>query len=283
MIYLITVNYYSTQLVAKLIDSIQPDEEGNYYIIVINNSPNDNSVKQLDNHRVSVINSEKNLGFGSACNLGISWVYNQDPEAIVWLINPDAYLSPNTLAIAEDFFKKHSGISILGTVIYESSGKVWFGGGEFFPAIGAIRVKGEFTENSDADYWKTDWVSGCSLLINLKNFSESPQFSPDYFLYYEDLDFCRRYACQGHPVAITNQFSVIHRPSSITNRDPYSKILHSTYSYLVMLEQHANWLALILRLARLLLHAMIVIPIHPQVALGKFQGVLTYLKRIIRD
>jgi len=34
--------------------------------------------------------SGSNLGFGSGCNLGLL-IYAQDTQAIVWLINPDAY------------------------------------------------------------------------------------------------------------------------------------------------------------------------------------------------
>ncbi|WP_204368602.1 glycosyltransferase family 2 protein [Neosynechococcus sphagnicola] len=129
----------------------------------------------------------------------------------------------------------------------------------------------------------TAWVSGCSLLVQLQNFPECPQFSPEYFLYYEDFDFCQRYANQGHIVAIAPKIGVIHQPSSITNRDRYHKFKYSTYSYLLMLEQYSTWWILILRLGRVLIYGLAIAPLQPDVALGKLHGIGLYWQRVWRS
>ncbi len=123
-----------------------------------------------------------------------------------------------------------------------------------------------------------DWVSGCSLLINLRHFSFCPQFDPAYFLYYEDFDFCRRYVSQGHELAITRQLAIIHEPSSITNRNITKKMQHSTYSYLLTLQKYTNPLIFLLRFLRLSLNTLLILPFKPQVAFGKLAGVFSYLK-----
>ncbi|WP_375339737.1 glycosyltransferase family 2 protein, partial [Okeania hirsuta] len=100
------------------------------------------------------------------------------------------------------------------------------------------------------------------MLINLKNFEKCPQFDEDYFLYYEDFDFCRRYAKQGHEIAITQKISVVHQPSSITNKNPELKLEHSIYSYLLSLEKHTSKLVLIYRLLRITMVALFYLPIN---------------------
>lgn len=277
MIYFLTVNYYSTNLVAQLINSLPNGTNIEYKTVIINNSPEDDSINNLQSESVMIIDAGTNLGFGNACNLGIKWIYTQDTQAIIWIINPDAYLPENTLDINR-FFKLHPEISILGTIIHTPTGEIWFAGGRFIRTTGSILTQDMLT-NTDAEYVACDWVSGCSLIINLANFRECPLFDSAYFLYYEDFEFCRRYANEGYLIAITKQFGVLHQPSSITNRNILLKTKHSTYSYLLTLEQHTNKLVFIVRLIRLICYAVLLMFVKPQVALGKFYGMLNYWRR----
>lgn len=279
MIYLLAINYYSTELIAKLINSISPNQVVEYQIIIVNNSPEDKSIQHLKTDKVVILESGENLGFGKACNLGLNWIYQQNQKAIVWLINPDAYLLPEALKTVPVLFQNHPELSILGTIIYTTNNEIWFAGGEFSQQNGAIIPKTIDRQNSQIPYLKTDWVSGCSLLINLQKFPICPQFDPEYFLYYEDFDFCQRYAIQGYLIAITNQIGVVHQPSAITGKNAFLKFQHSTYSYLLTLERYTSKIVLILRFIRLLLNAIYLIPLKPKVALGKLTGISLYLRR----
>lgn len=278
MIYFLTVNYYSTNAIAKLINSIQSSRDSPYKIVIVNNSPEDESIRLLKDEFVFIIESRSNLGFGAGCNLGLNWIYQEDPQAIVWLINPDAYLLINSLKETQLFFNSYPELSIVGTIIYTPNREVWFAGGNFNQKTGSISSLA-LLNHSESAYVKCEWVSGCSLLINLSKFDEYPQFDPAYFLYYEDFDFCMRYARSGHLIGITKQLSAIHQPSTITNRNLFKKYQHSTYSYLLTLKRYTNKLVRLLRLTRLLAHALILIPIKPKIAFGKLYGILIYLTR----
>ncbi|MEH2064115.1 MAG: glycosyltransferase [Nostoc sp.] len=276
MIYFLIVNYYSTDLVFKLISSIQKKSRVDYKIIIINNSPDDNSIDNLKTESVLIFDAGTNLGFGCACNLGLKWIYIQDPQAYVWIINPDAYLIENTLDKVKPFFELHPEISILGTLIYTPTGEVWFAGGRFIVKNGAIITQKKLI-NIDADYVNCDWVSGCSLIVNLNKFPECPNFDSAYFLYYEDVDFCLHYANQGHIVAINNNFSVLHQPSSITNRNEFQKIRNSTYSYLLTMAKYTNRFVFSIRLFFQILKAISAMMLKPQAALGKICGIWDYV------
>ncbi|MBD2480934.1 glycosyltransferase [Planktothrix sp. FACHB-1365] len=289
MIYWITVNYYSTELIQRLIDSIVETLHAtslqgiNYQVIIINNSTDDVSIHQLKSPSILVLNAAENIGFGRACNLGLNWVYQQNDQAIVWLINPDAIVPKNSLTKATQFFEQNSHISLLGTVVYNFQNEVEFGGGEFIPETGKIaELKIISKELQTQSYVLVDWVSGCSLLINLKNFKYCPQFDQDYFLYYEDFDFCRRYAQQGHLIALTHQLQVIHQSSSITGKNPSLKIQQSIYSYLLTLEKHTSKQVLLYRLFRITVVAIFSLVKDPKVSLSKLKGVCLYWKRLVK-
>jgi len=279
VIYFLTVNYYSAKLISKLINSLPVEENIDYKTIIINNSPDDNFIRELNNESVQVLHPGYNMGFGRACNYGMKWIYSQDSQAVVWIINPDAYLSNNSLEKVNRFFQSYPEISILGTIIHTPKDEIWFAGGSFIPKTGTIKTQDLLT-NTEAPYIVCDWVSGCSLIVNLDNFYDCPQFDDAYFLYYEDFDFCRRYANQGYLIAVTKDFGVLHQPSSITNRYVSRKIRHSTYSYLLTLERYTNEFILITRLIRLFVYALVLIFIRPKVAFGKFYGLLMYGKQV---
>ena len=279
MIYFLTVNYNSASLIIRLIDSIPSNKEIKYQIIIINNSPQDQQLYNIENNFVHIIEAEKNLGFARACNLGLNFIYQENAQAIVWLINPDAYLNFSNLEQVPKFFSQHSHISILGTTIYTPSGEIWFAKGNFSAQSGAIVSINSLDKTAEEDYQESDWVSGCSLLINLNNFPYCPQFDANYFLYYEDFDFCRRYAQMGHQLAVTSVFSVVHEPSSITNRNQIDKIKHSTYSYLLTLKRYTCPNIFWIKFSRLFFHALIIFPIKPQLALGKIIGIYQYVRQ----
>jgi GT2 family glycosyltransferase len=276
MICFLIVNYYSSDLINRLVKSLPQEQNIVYQLIIVNNSPEDLEIKKLQQNNIHILEAKANLGFGRACNLGLDFIYQQNPQAIVWLINPDAYFEKVDLTTVFNFFTKYPQISILGTTIYTLNGELWFGGGHFNPSLGNIKSTNLLTDLDDNLSVNCDWVSGCSLIINLKNFSQCPQFAPQYFLYYEDFDFCRRYAAQQHQIAITNEISVIHEPSTITDRNLINKFKHSTYSYLITLNQYCHPLVFYIRLFRLIIHGVIILPIKPKITWGKFLGISQY-------
>lgn len=277
-IYFLTVNYYSSSLINRLIKSIRNSQVFDYRFIIVNNSPQDWELRKLDNARLHIIESGSNLGFSKACNLGLNYIYQQDSQGIVWLINPDVYNISRNLDHISKFFGKYPHISILGTTVYNPTGEISFAGGVYTPRVGYISTLDSWTDDSGEDYVASDWISGCSLLINLSNFSRCPQFDPNYFLYYEDFDFCRRYAKQGHQIAITKLFEVVHETSSITNRNIFNKFKYITHSYLLYMEKYSCLRVFLLTLLRISIATLVLLPIKPHKGLGKLFGLGKYFK-----
>ncbi|MBD0304915.1 MAG: glycosyltransferase, partial [Tolypothrix sp. T3-bin4] len=117
MIYLLIVNYYSTDFIIRLIHSFSSSQTIPHQIVIINNSPNDHALQELKDDRILILEAKANLGFGKACNLGLNWIYDQDNQAIAWIINPDTYMPETTLEKVPGLFEDYP-VSILGTLIY---------------------------------------------------------------------------------------------------------------------------------------------------------------------
>jgi len=283
VIYLLTINYYSSDLIKRLLDSIKQTKCDNFKFIIVNNSPEDKDVNKLTNYAyVHILEAKNNLGFGGGSNLGLTWIYEQNPSALVWLINPDAYFAEDYLPSAQLFFLEYPEISILGTEVDDPSGNIWFASGEFIKKNGNILTIKTSLNYEKKAYFLADWVTGCSMLINFKKFNQCPNFDPDYFLYYEDVDFCQRYSKSGYLVAVTNKIKVIHQASSVTLKYGYLKLIHNIYSYLLTLEKHTNMIILIIRLLRINLVSFILLFWKPKIAVAKLTGIMMYYQRLIK-
>ncbi|MEM6614499.1 MAG: glycosyltransferase family 2 protein, partial [Cyanobacteria bacterium P01_C01_bin.72] len=243
----------------------------------------DCKIQDLSSDLTKIIAANDNLGCGRACNLGVDWIYQQNQQAVVWLINPDAYFAPannnevlSPVAIALNFFTHHPHISILGTTVYDSTGKITAAGGKFTSGTAALETTDTLPQDVQLEYFSTDWVSGCSLLINLANFSECPAFDPRYFLYYEDLDFCLRYGKQKYTIAVTPLLKVVHDISSITDRNLWRKYQHITKSYLIHIEKHGNKYTFVITNLRMFLNTIRLLVFKPQQGCGKLIGMYNY-------
>ncbi len=285
MIYLLTVNYYSTELINQLLSSIVIAEQ-DYQLIVVNNSPEDTSVNQLSQtyFTVTVITAKTNLGFGAGCNLGIQHIYNLNSQALIWLINPDTQIEKTAIQYIKQCFIENPNVAILGTKIKDLEGTIWFSRGRFNPWTGSIKdkAKQEDISNSLVQIFTSRWVSGCSLILNLKQFDHCPQFDPHYFLYYEDADLCERYYKQGYQIAVTQAVLVTHAVSSITSKNLSTQFQHATYSKLYFLWKHGTVFALVLNLLYMLVLCVLLFPKNLPAAYGRWQGLKQFILWILR-
>lgn len=279
MIYFVTVNYQSGQLIENLVRSISVNIESPYEILIVNNSPEESLMRYLDENHITIIEAGENLGFGQACNLGISSVYALHKSALIWLINPDAVLDNQADVYVLNCFEADPGIAILGTQIRNSEGDVWFALGIFNRWLGYVGHATSTKAVSTIDQTtSTSWVSGCSMIINLSQFATCPSFDASYFLYYEDVDFCVRLSREGHEIAVTRDGLVTHQVSSIIGRDTSFMFRHYTFGRLTFLRRHATYLGFLLYVGYLVCKIALLWLTDFASAQGRWQGLRCFLK-----
>lgn len=279
-LHFITVNFHCSDLIADLIEATAGSGDHDHRFIVINNSPGDTALLPLTQlPGVTLLQAGSNLGFGSGCNLGLEHLWRQDPQALAWLINPDAKLLPGAIDTVRACLRDDPTIAILGTRIQELNGALWFESGSFNPMLGRLRHRGTAADLSSRPVGTlpTDWLSGCSMVFNLAAFGHCPRFDPQMFLDYEDAEICLRYRRLGQRVRVTQAVLVEHEVSAITRRVPGAKYRHATFSKLYLLHRHATPLALILNLLYFGLRPFTFLHRDPAMARGRWAGLADYL------
>ena len=167
----VIVCFNSRNIVKKCINSIDSKAK----ILVVENSKNYLIKKELEKEfeNVTVVIAGKNLGYGAGNNLGISKI--KTPYAFI--LNPDSFLKKNCI---NELYKV--------VTLLENKFKI------LAPKL--INNYGYFSKNlSDKkilNILPVDYVKGFAMLINLRRINFKKIFDEKFFLFLEEIDFCKR-------------------------------------------------------------------------------------------
>lgn len=120
---IIMVNYKTSKLVCDAIRSVQCKSKGfSFECIIVDNSEDQNELLQLQNlesDNVYLIDSNANLGFGKANNLGVTFAKGE----YLFFLNSDTLLINNAIYELKDFLDNNPNAGIAGSNLYTQSGE----------------------------------------------------------------------------------------------------------------------------------------------------------------
>ena len=191
--------------------SVKPD-----FIVVVDNLSSDESRSSLQKINLSTpvhfIFNKENLGFAAACNQGIRESISRQKESFIWLLNNDTL--PDYRSLEKLLDKSlETGAGITGSLIKKPNGEFSGGVGRIHPFFGSVR-RPHTPEETNFNY-----VEGSSFLISPRCLSQVGLLSEDYFLYFEETDYCVRARKQGFSVAWATESVVVHDIGSSTGGD----------------------------------------------------------------
>jgi GT2 family glycosyltransferase len=203
----IIVNHKSDQFLEKCLKSIRNKfSDSKKEIIVVNNS--DYSSGFSDN--LKIIRSS-NFGFGSACNLGAK----ESLGDILCFLNPDTGIISNDFPKIISEFENNPKLGIIGPGLVDENGSVqdWSAGKEISLLdiignnLGFQRSRKIWTSEKKVE---CAWVSGACLFIRKELFEKLNGFDEKFFLYFEDIDLCKRALNSDYQVLYYPEFAIKH-------------------------------------------------------------------------
>ena len=81
-----------------------------------------------------------------------------------------------------------------------------------------------FKSEKIQDLEKVDWVTGCSMLINLKKFSNKEVFDKNFFLYFEEFDLCKSLIDKGENIYTSKYLKIDHLGFQSSLRNSENKL-----------------------------------------------------------
>ncbi len=203
----VIVNYRTKELTAEAARSVA-NEPGVEEIVIVDNDSRDGSVDYLRTHltdpRAGVVPSPSNVGFGQGVNLGA----RQCTAPLVLILNSDAVLLPGSLAALTRTLLADETVAIVAPAVYEAeTGDLQAGAHGVFPNLKAILLR---TNRRPPETLWPDWVSGVAFLLRRRDFEEVGGFDPEFRMYLEDVDLCRRFRAAGRTIRRELAAGVVH-------------------------------------------------------------------------
>jgi GT2 family glycosyltransferase len=192
-------------------------------IIVVDNASTDGSLAMIEQEfpDVVLIRSEVNLGFGRANNLG----FESARGRYVVLLNSDAFLTEGSLKRSVAHMEANPDAGLGGGRLVGRDGSPQ-PSARMFPTVlndlvvlsgfaaryPQSRFFGRFdrTWANEGEAAAVDWVPGAYSIIRTEALAAAGPFDPRFFLYYEEVDLCKRIKQKGYSIWYWPDISVVH-------------------------------------------------------------------------
>ena len=237
----VIVNYATPSHVLKGLAALVPElkklSETAECWIIDNCSP-DNSLsiisKAIEKNKyhdyIKLIPSPVNGGFGAGNNVAIkkARALKNQPDHYYFL-NPDALILPGTINKMIAYLKHNKNVGVVGGPILDIKGN--FECGAFrFPSLRST-IEENLGIGLVSKLWKShrvnispapdtnsavQWVSGASMMMSREALNKSGIFDEGYFLYFEELDLCKRISDQGFEIHYLPEAAILHDAGAST-------------------------------------------------------------------
>jgi N-acetylglucosaminyl-diphospho-decaprenol L-rhamnosyltransferase len=211
-LHIVVLNYRTPELTIDCLKSLVNEVEAlpGTQVTVVDNASGDGSAEKIAaaiaahpwDSWLTFLPLPENGGYASGNNAAIRPVLAANPPPYILLLNPDTIVRPGAIKTLVDFMETHPEAGIAGSRLEDLDGT---------PQRSGFRFPSIFSELDDGlrlglmskllATWavappvsevdcQTDWVAGASMIVRREVFEAIGLMDENYFLYFEELDFC---------------------------------------------------------------------------------------------
>ncbi len=237
---IITVNFGSADKVLNLYKSITkfPPKLSWEMIIVDNPTKKGTDGEFLTknfagNHQVHVIKLVKNLGYGEGNNEGVKFAAGK----FLAICNPDTEVLKGTFDKLLEAISREKNVGVVVPVLKTTDGKILENCRRFPSIVSLIKRRlfkkipfvNNFSLRSSPSKILTDWAQGSFWVMKKDIYEKFAGFDSRFFLFMEDIDFCRRLKNAGLKTIQITEAVAIHSPNRLSGGFIGSAIFRKTF------------------------------------------------------
>lgn len=239
MVSIIIVNYNLSAEVISCLTSLEHHlPEKSFNVIVVDNNSSDPELVSLNEHIdsrtfIDIVLLDHNAGFGSACNIGARMASGN----LLCFLNPDTTVESDFLGCLVETLNS-SDCTMVGPV-YNDPSLFEFSSGFFpniiFESLSIIMIGRHleaalmsFRRRFSDSYLKVGWILGACMLLSKRTFDELGGFDENFFLYFEEVDLCKRIYDQGGCIVLAANCKINHT-GSVSGKKDYSAFTERFY------------------------------------------------------
>jgi len=240
MIDIVIVNYKSTDYLLKCLKSVYDSIRDIPVRVFVQDNDSRNGVDRISIAfpKVNLTKNIFNIGFGKAVNKCIK----QGTAPYVLMLNPDTIIKDGFFESILQYIENNPDIGIVGPKVLNTDGslqgsaraflKPWmafFGRNSFltrwFPNNRISRRCILSTGSDGVTPMSVDWVSGACMLVRRKAIDDVGLLDEQFFMYWEDADWCKRMREKGWKVVYFPKTSIVHHVGCSSSKRPLRSII----------------------------------------------------------
>lgn len=219
---IIIVNYNTSALVNDAVASVIEKTSGiNYEIIIVDNATENLSerITAASRGNVKLLQLDENVGFGRANNAGLELAEGRN----ILFLNPDTVLLNNAVAILSRYLDENPGCGACGGNLYDADMCPTFSFSRVYPTVTSLvattfvgrrynqwKSKGIVDFNNTGKPLEVAYIIGADLMMRRSDIDRFGAFSPDFFMYYEEIELCHRIHKAGYKVMSVPEAEIQH-------------------------------------------------------------------------
>ncbi|MGA8620651.1 MAG: glycosyltransferase family 2 protein [Candidatus Sulfotelmatobacter sp.] len=221
---IVIVNWNATEYLRACLTSLyRKPRTVTFEVIVVDNGSYDGCEKVLREEFPGVIfvQSEKNLGFSRANNLGFSHASGE----LILFLNPDTEVVGDALERMISCAQSNSSAGAVGTRLLNTDGSLQTSCVQALPTIWNQLLDSELLRrafpswsiwgtralfNHDSQPIAVEAISGACFMVRRSVFEQVGLFDEEYFMYSDDVDLSWKIKSAGHLIFYLNGSEVIH-------------------------------------------------------------------------
>lgn len=215
---IVTVNFNQPRVTEDLLRSLsEVNTYTNLEIIVVDNGSHENHVPEwrLRYPEVTFIRSELNTGFAGGNNIGLK----EASGDYYFLINNDTEVTPDLIEKLVRTLEENPKIGVVSPKIhyFDQPGMLQYAGYtpmNYYTARNACIGQFEMDNHQyDSLTGPTGYAHGAAMMLSKEAVQKAGLMAENYFLYYEELDWCERIRKAGFEVHVNLQALIYHKES----------------------------------------------------------------------
>jgi len=217
----ITLNWNGRDMTLDCVASLHKLHYDNYEIVVVDNGSTDGSVEALRDRfpNITLVENGRNLGYSEGFNSGIEKSMGMGAEYIL-ILNNDTVIAPDALTELVTVAQTDETIGFVSGKVYhfdhpnilQTAGKISHPRSLVGPHIGASEVDtGQYDETKDFEF-----LDDVFLLVRREVIQKVGGYAKEFFLYYEETDWCARVRQSGFRIVFAPKARIWHKGSMST-------------------------------------------------------------------
>ena len=214
---IILINYNNHGQTIECISSLNKCSYRNFKILVVDNGSEHPSIETVRkaHQNVEIVETGTNLGFAGGNNFGIRSALSKEPKYIL-LLNNDTIVEHDFLDALVDTLESDESIAVGGGMIcyHPRTDTIWYGGGKFvFWRVTAVHSDMEQRADKQSALVSKDvtFITGCMMLIRTDVLKTTGLLDERFFMYCEDVEFCRRLVRLGYRLRYVPESKIFHK------------------------------------------------------------------------